>query len=728
MILPEGTILEERYQIEQLLAEGGMGAIYQGYDIKLDIRVALKENFLHTPESIMQFEQEARILARMHHPNLPRVIDHFNFDNQQYLVMDFVQGQNLWEIYEEREEPLEEDVALNYIIQVCDAVNYLHQQDPSIIHRDIKPQNIKVTPDGRAILVDFGIAKVAEGGSQTRTGAQAITPGFSPPEQYGGMGTTPVSDIYGLGATLYSILTGTYPPDSISIMAGGAKFEPPNIVNTKLSLQVSQAIEYAMQVNRDDRPESVAVWQQDLEDIRAGRTVPFRLVPKEEEEDDDDDDNGQTVILDSKTRETMQIPPSSPMPATTAGQAKGGPPWLWIGIAVVALIVAIGAVAFMLGRSGGNNNEQSIDTQAILMALAATATEQAKTGATPDTNLEATLVAMAATATTQARSAAIQPTETPVDTPTPAPTATPVPPTTTPTPEPTATLVPPADTPTPESTATSVPPTNTPTTAPTTPPQQIAFVSNRDGNKEIYVMNTDGSGQTNLTNSPNNNDETPAWSPDGRQIAFARSSVTEQPIIANTTIQVMDSDGNNVSRLITQAGQPAWSPDGTQLAVSGGDDRISTIDIDGSNQVQLTPGSGQNPVWSPDGQQIVFDNIADLFVINSDGSDVTARTSSPADERYGAWSPDGRQIAFATNGHGDWEIYVMKADGSNATRLTNSPADDVYPTWSPDGTQLAFASNRDGDWEIYVMKADGSGQINITNNHSANDEQPSWSP
>ena len=102
MTLPDGTILEDRYRVDQLLGEGGMGAIYQGYDIKLDIPVAVKENFLHSPEAIEQFQQEARILARLHHPNLPRVIDHFSFDGQQYLVMDYVEGQDLWELFQEQ--------------------------------------------------------------------------------------------------------------------------------------------------------------------------------------------------------------------------------------------------------------------------------------------------------------------------------------------------------------------------------------------------------------------------------------------------------------------------------------------------------------------------------------------------------------------------------------------------------------------------------------------------
>ncbi len=181
MPLPEDTVLENRYRIDRLLAHGGMGAIYQGFDSNLNMPVAIKENFFQTPQSIRQFQQEALILARLHHPSLPRVIQHFSFEGQQYLVMDYIEGKNLWEIVKKRKGPLEEAQAIEYLIQVSDAASYLHRHKPRIIHRDIKPQNIKITLDNRAVLVDFGIAKVVEDNSHTRTGAKAVTPGFSPP-------------------------------------------------------------------------------------------------------------------------------------------------------------------------------------------------------------------------------------------------------------------------------------------------------------------------------------------------------------------------------------------------------------------------------------------------------------------------------------------------------------------------------------------------------------------
>jgi serine/threonine protein kinase len=145
-----------RYRIEQQIGKGGFGAVYRAVDTVLKQPCAVKENIDTSSEAQRQFEREALLLARLRHSNLPRVIDHFFIPNQgQYLVMDFVEGQNLAQILAQRGGPLTEQEALAWICQIGQALNYLHQQQPPIIHRDIKPQNIIVTPNGQAILVDF---------------------------------------------------------------------------------------------------------------------------------------------------------------------------------------------------------------------------------------------------------------------------------------------------------------------------------------------------------------------------------------------------------------------------------------------------------------------------------------------------------------------------------------------------------------------------------------------
>ena len=200
MPLQTGQVLEQRYRIEALLGQGGMGAVYRAIDLKFNTPVALKENLTVTPDSQRQFTREAGLLHQLRHPNLPRVTDHFTIAGQgQYLVMDYVEGEDLKGLLR-RQGPLPEPRALNWICQVLDALEYLHSRQ--VIHRDVKPANVKITPQGQVFLVDFGLAKVYDPGQETTIGARGATPGYAPPEQYGQGRTDARSDVYSAGATL----------------------------------------------------------------------------------------------------------------------------------------------------------------------------------------------------------------------------------------------------------------------------------------------------------------------------------------------------------------------------------------------------------------------------------------------------------------------------------------------------------------------------------------------
>ncbi len=250
MPLQQGDILRDRYRIEGQLGKGGMGAVFLAHDLTLDIKVAVKENLNPSPESERQFRREARLLATLRHPNLPRVTDHFILEERQYLVMDFVKGVDL-HTHVEKQPPTPAEV-LTWAESICGALSYLHSRKPPVIHRDIKPANLKLQPGGNVVLVDFGIAKVFDQ-SQTTTGARGLTPGFSPPEQYGGQRTDARSDQYSMAATLYSFLTNQRPADSIQRMLGKEILKPVRELNPAVPEHVEAALERAMGLKQEER-------------------------------------------------------------------------------------------------------------------------------------------------------------------------------------------------------------------------------------------------------------------------------------------------------------------------------------------------------------------------------------------------------------------------------------------------------------------------------------------
>jgi len=269
MPLAKGQVLNERYRIVSLLGEGGFGAVYRAWDTRLNGPCALKENFSTTPEAERQFAQEATILFNLRHPGLPMVFDYFSVSGQgQYLVMVFVEGQDLQAVLDASSDPLTESKILPWIAQICDALSYLHAQEPPIIHRDVKPANIKITPQGQAVLVDFGISKVYDPKLKTTIGARAVTPGFSPPEQYGRGRTDPRTDIYALGATFYALLTGIEPPDSVDLLAGNEPPPPPpNALNPEISPGVNAVVTKSMQLDRGKRFQTALEFKTALSEI-----------------------------------------------------------------------------------------------------------------------------------------------------------------------------------------------------------------------------------------------------------------------------------------------------------------------------------------------------------------------------------------------------------------------------------------------------------------------------
>jgi serine/threonine-protein kinase len=298
-ILETGKVLRGRYSIQELVGQGGMGAVYRAEDLRLSGRVcAVKEVLPALSESSAtkeeleqlaeQFRIEASTLARLDHPNLPKVSDYFSVGGREYLVMDFVDGRDLQEILLEaqrRGERLLEAQVLLYATQLLDALEYMHSQDPPVVHRDIKPSNIKVTPRGTVKLVDFGLVKVLRtNDSRTVTVVQGRgTVAYTPLEQYGGDTgfTDGRSDIYSLAATLYHLLSGQPPADAKERFLRPGLLTPLRQLNPDVSPRVERAIFRALSMHPNERPSSAREFRDMLlgSDLRVYPPTPSTMLP-----------------------------------------------------------------------------------------------------------------------------------------------------------------------------------------------------------------------------------------------------------------------------------------------------------------------------------------------------------------------------------------------------------------------------------------------------------------
>ncbi len=285
MPLNAGEIVGDRYRVATLLGQGGMGAVYRAWDTRLNRPIALKEMIPQTnlDASMLaqlrdQFEQEAQILATLTHPSLVRVTDYFSWNSNVYLVMDFVEGQSLSDlIYNEGAQA--EAQMMTWAEQLLAALTYCHNK--GVLHRDIKPQNIVITPENRAVLVDFGLVKLWNPEDpETRTVMRgAGTPEYAPPEQYDtGTGhTDPRSDVYSIGATLYQTLTGQAPPTATQRMASPASFTPPRHVNVAISPGIEKIVLKALEIAMENRYQSADEMLQALKgESRAAVVTPPR--------------------------------------------------------------------------------------------------------------------------------------------------------------------------------------------------------------------------------------------------------------------------------------------------------------------------------------------------------------------------------------------------------------------------------------------------------------------
>lgn len=278
MPLEAGGILRDRYRIKQFISRGGMGSIYLAEDIRLEGRLcAVKEVRLDSSlseetleQTRAQFLREATVLARLDHQNLPKVSDFFSEEQSDYLVMDYIPGDDLRSLMmqaRQRDEFLAEEEVLAWAGQIGDALAYLHGQEPPILHRDIKPSNLKLTPNGVVKLVDFGLVKILAAQEDTVTIVQGRgTALYTPLEQYGGdTGHTDVrSDVYALGATLYHLLTNTAPVEARERFLNPNGMPSMRSLNPELSPRTERAVTWAMNLHPEERAQNIQAFQQAL--------------------------------------------------------------------------------------------------------------------------------------------------------------------------------------------------------------------------------------------------------------------------------------------------------------------------------------------------------------------------------------------------------------------------------------------------------------------------------
>lgn len=645
------TMLGNRYQVVSVLGYGAMGAVYLAEDKRLvGRRCAIKENRPNTndgPEVHSrireQFLAEASVLARLDHPNLPKVSDYFVENEHEYLVMDYVEGEDLDSMLQRVQEPLPEESVLDWADQVLDAMAYLHNQRPQpIIHRDIKPANIRLNLQGSVKLVDFGLVKLLDTSNpQTKVELRGLgTPAYAPLEQFASSDehTDTRSDIYALGATMYHLLTNMYPPDVHQRLLNDDILPPPRELVPQISENTEQTILRAMEVYPQNRFQSAQEMRQAL---------------------------------------------SEPSPAGKTSAASRSPvlPWVFgvVGLALVVFIL-VGFAWLVFGNSSGGD----VTAAQPAAAVEATATElvlQSLSDAptsTPTPVVENTVEATAV------------PNTSPIQTPTPVPDVA----------EPTATPTRRAfQSQSSISSSTLVGTIAYPifngsdfdlyfgqadgsgtrlyrrgASQPAFSPDgtRIAFHSWRLSGWGLITTQVYG-GEDKLV-ARFVEDQLPTWSADGSEIIFlSRREGDRKSRLMKVGSAQVGSDGI----VLGEGEYPTVGPDGN-LAFKGWGSTGVGLRLSASTALEnIRALTGENddtaPAISPDGQKIAFmsrrDGNWDIYVVNADGSNLQRLTDDPAEDGLPTWSPDGRAIAFASSRGDNWAIWAVMPNGRGLRQL-----------------------------------------------------------
>lgn len=406
-MIETGKILQQRYRIDKQIGQGGMGAVYIATDERFGSVVAIKETLLMDDSYRKAIEREARLLNSLKHQALPRVTDHFLEDNGQFLVMEFVPGEDLGQMLERDAKPFPVDQVLNWADQLLDALEYLHTQSVPVVHRDIKPQNLKLTPRGQIILLDFGLAKGNPTDAGHQTAAKSIfgySRSYASLEQIQGTGTDPRSDLYSLAATLYHLLTGEPAVDALTramaVLAGSPDpLESANRLNPAIPAGVAGVLQRVMDLNAAVRPASASEMRQMFRTYEKYATLndstvpvpkpsqavlsqPTKLMPENTRQDGPKSTDVSTEIHPSHTSgsydsEETKIRTSLPRPFPSTGSVQIAPVVKrkrWAGLMAASsgiLLVCVGAFGAYLYTTRAahspvpaSNSSQAADTPA----------------------------------------------------------------------------------------------------------------------------------------------------------------------------------------------------------------------------------------------------------------------------------------------------------------------------------------------------------------------------
>ncbi len=654
MIAPN-TLLQNRYLVESLLAEGGMGAVYRATDQRFHSIVALKQHTGTTPDTASAFEREAKLLFSLRHESLPRVMDYFTDEYGQFLVMEFIPGDDLHGMLTKQGRPFPLDQVMAWAEQLLGVLDYLHRQSPPVIHRDIKPQNLKLIENQRVVLLDFGIAK--GGAQQTRrtTGGSMryYTPEYAPVEQVQGAGTDARSDIYALAATLYHLATGENPADALT-RATTLSFQkpdplrPPHEVSPNVPQPVSHVLMQAMALQQEMRPSSAAQFWQMLQAAQAGHMPPqrkhttsFYEAPTVQVPQQGATLHSQPTVVNPQGPGQQHTTSFYEAP-TVANQPPGGtvppqqtppppePPSRWKSCLwpIIGAMVTIALILFLLSVGSSQSGEDQEATE------------------TPTTTVE------------PSPSPTAEPTEEPTETPSPT-----------------------------EEPPTAVPEPTTPPPEPTTPPPPPS------GGNPVTPDNVGAVGQTRQWTNHFDKVNHVAFASNGQFIASASD---------DDTIHLWKPSGEMLAPPLQghrdDVTTVAIAPDGQTLASGADDERIIIWRTDGTIVRELDKQHQDDITelaYSPDGQLLASagrDGIVRIWR-TSDGARLDELPADNQQVLSVAFSPDGTLLAY---GVADGTIRVWPvAQGRVFHKMEGHGGAVNSVAFSPDGTLLASGSEDD---------------------------------